>query len=125
MTLIDVAFSDGDFVVRDGDFVLIRDNAAIIQAADLQLRLQLGLNQYFEDAGWDWMRWLHATVAPSDVDDIVAQIKLLLEGVSDVIRADVVARPILDDELSFDIDITTSYGTETLLYTIGGTLVHR
>lgn len=123
--IVDAAFSDGDFEIQDGDFVLVLDNAAIIQAADLSLRLQLALNQYAPTAGWDWMHWLNASISDSDLDVIAGQVKDLLEGVSDVIEAVVRPVPMTGDELSFDIDITTSYGTESLLYTIGGALVHR
>lgn len=123
MSIVDVAFAEGDFVVRDGDFVLVLDNEAVIQAADLSLLLQLGLNQYSDSAGWDWMRWLKASV--TDLDLMVSQIKSVVEGVSDVIRADVRIAERTDDDLSFDIDITTRYGTASLLYAIGGALVHR
>ena len=125
MSIVDVAFAEGDFVVRDGDFVLVLDNEAVIQAADLSLLLQLGLNQYSASAGWDWMRWLKASVTDSDLDLMASQIKEVVEGVSDVIRADVRIAERTDDDLSFDIDITTRYGTASLLYAIGGALVHR
>lgn len=125
MSIVTAAFADGDFVVRNGTFVLVRDGEAIRQNTDLGLRLQLGLNQYFTNAGWDWMRFQNAPLTDEDVDEIISQIRTLCESQSDVLSASVTYLGHQEDEASFDIVMDTAYGTVQLPYSLGGALVYR
>lgn len=121
--IVDVAFADGDFVVQNGDFVFVRDNQAIIQASQQLLRLQVGANHYAPAAGWDWMRWLGATVDEADMQKLVGEIRAVCESVPGVKQAQVLYLGNQDDEASFSIDLTTIYGTENISFAMGGLLV--
>lgn len=125
MSITTLAFSDGDFVVRQGGLVEITDNEAILQTIDLGLRLQVGFNQYFPAAGWDWMRWLGAPIDQGDAEQICSEVKALCEAQSDVRSADVTYLGLVDEQQAFSIEISTAYGSEQLAYILGGALVHR
>lgn len=121
--IVDAAFADGDFVVQNGDFALAYDNQAIIQASHQLLRLQVGSNHYAPTAGWDWMRWLGATVDEADMQMIVGEIRGVCESVPGVKQARVLYLGNQDDEVSFSIDLTTIFGTENISFAMGGILV--
>lgn len=118
--------SIGDCPVVDGDFVLVADNEAIQQAAQLAMSLQVGFNQYSATAGWDWMRYAKSNLSTSDVVEICRQVKLLTERIDYVISAEVTYLGYFpvgsgQTEHVFDVKARTQFGTFSISSALGGT----
>ena len=122
-TITTVAFEDGDFVVRNGTFVLIHDAEAVLQSVRVVLQTQIAMNQYAPSSGWNWMHWQGVALSDDDLSEISSQLRDTCEAVPYVRRADVSYLGYLDGEFSFSIDLETSFGTTSLDYTLGGSRV--
>ena len=124
-TVTDLSFLDGDLElveVSPGifDLATVSDNAAVVQAVVLQLDLQRGVNQYFPSAGWNLMNWQGADLAPSDADDLCSEVRAMLLGIAYVVDAEVSYLGVQDDEADLSILVTSRFGTESILYSLGG-----
>lgn len=121
----DFRFENGDFVLEDlgggvFDIATVSDNEAVIQAMSLNLDLQVRFNQYFPDAGWDWMSRLHADLDQTAIDDMVKEIKDLLGSIDFTRSAEVTYLGEIDGEAAFNILAETDFGTESIVYALGG-----
>lgn len=124
MTILnDVLFQDGDFVVINGDFVLIHDAESVSQAVLMILHTQIAMNQYAPDSGWNWMHWQGAALSDEDVETIRSQIQGVCETVPYVLRADVSYLGYEDGEFAFNVDLQTTFGPSSVGYAMGGSSV--
>ena len=124
-TVTDLSFVNGDLElieVSPGvfDVATVSDNAAVVQAVALQLDLQRGVNQYFPSSGWDLMRWQGADLSQSDADELCADIRKMLLRIAYVTDAEVSYLGNTSDEADVAISVTSRFGTESILYSLGG-----
>ena len=126
-SLVDLRFDPlvGDLVLSNGDLETVSDNEAIQQNAYLGLTLQIGFNQYYPDAGWNWMRFAKANLAPAEIQEIIRQIKVLVEEMDFVVAAVPTYlgfQPAGQSQFEhiFDVKITSTFGTISVPAALGG-----
>lgn len=136
-SIVTLAFVDGDFVVSvspssdpisglthyTGALVEVTDNEALIQNGSLSMQLQLGMNQYFEEAGWDWMNWVKAPIDQDGVDTICKQVAALMESMDFVLRATCTYLGVDagTEEHSFEVSVTSAFGSFSIPYALPST----